>query len=357
MPLVRGDPQFELKAVRGYRYCLRRALELSPRISPSEPADRAAHHVADLILSFIDPLASLDSGKSSSELARLSIEAALALHGLIMPNPCTNEIYVSQDSQSEQVLNDHIDAVAHMMLKILTSPERVQEEVGRRQGWRQRLERLGLERLGLEREARPRWARRERGARRELERALERAPALAPESCLGLIRTLLRVWEMTPVTELDHSASRKIFTSSCQLWDPLEATVDLTTNGIKLANTGKLLAGLKDDNQDKLLTPNEFKMIVEFIKYLQKDTEKSAFIARNADVGINRLCVHLGRREDWDYKLYDFREPRSTFSRLTPPPPPRRTFRRLTRRPTDKSIKTTMVSACSVEFCSVEFCM
>ncbi|KAG8979371.1 hypothetical protein FRC05_008355 [Tulasnella sp. 425] len=288
-------------------------------ISPWEP-DKAARKVLNLIFSFIDPLASSDSGKSSSELAMLSVEAVLALHGLIMQNPCTNDISISQASRSEQLLDGYlIDAIVGMMLdgfKGLTSPELAREQLLRA--------RRGVERRAQNPEQRERArARAERLAgaaeqREEMESlflALDRGLRLLVESCL--IRILLRVWKATPATQLskDQLAWYRIFFSSRRLWAPLEATVDLTKNSIKFGNRGDRLTDFNDDNQDKLLKSDDLEMIIEFVEYLQKDRKKSAFIARNADVGINRLYVHLDRRADWDYELYDLREPRTLCSR------------------------------------------
>ncbi|KAG8979382.1 hypothetical protein FRC05_008367 [Tulasnella sp. 425] len=324
----------------------------------SEP-DNAVQAVEGLILSFIDPLASSDSRETSLELAELSIEAVFALHDLIiLRKPCANASSVPQDSQSGQLLDGHlIDAIVGIMLDDFGSPAslvRMEELRGQLRGLRTQLRDIRRDRdqregdRNRDREEREEreWERAwERERERELEErerelddmdleqtqaqgrfgagalalkpqlkpqlALMRASRLSVESCL--IRILLRAWKRTPVAQLDRSASHKIFTSSCQLWARLEATVDLTKNGIKVGNTGELLAGF--DNQDELLTSNDLEMIVEFIEYLQKDREKSAFIVRNADVGINRLYVHLDRREDWDYELYSFREPRTLCSR------------------------------------------
>ncbi|KAG8956170.1 hypothetical protein FRC04_004245 [Tulasnella sp. 424] len=97
-----------------------------------------------------------------------------------------------------------------------------------------------------------------------------------------------------------------IFISSCRLWAPLEEQVALSTAGIFGA-------------VDKPLTTNDPNRIVEFIEYIQKQKNREAFdfIARNADVGINRLYVHLDRRVDWDYQLYDLREQPTHCSRST----------------------------------------
>lgn len=442
LPLVQGDLQSEINAVRGYSCCLRRVLDLSPQISRGGRGG-AAHGVADLMLSYIGPLASSVSGECSSELVRLSIEAVFALHGLIEQRPSANNIPVSQDSESEQLLNDHlINTVVDTMsdgFKSLTSPEllprthRVRVQVlnlaplgerrsqaqqdleerrremetlrqeiegweplrleglegvmqrGRlaqqaREGqqeqreWLRRLRQLG--RLGrqdldpLERqeqldlleqlqrqeqqeqqerlERQERLEMQDRGERHELQErhellkqllelehglargleldramalaqglvlqlvVLERALQLLVESCIT--RILLWVWKRTPRAKLDHSASCKIFISSCRLWAPLETTVDLVKNGVKTGSTGNRLTAFDDDNQGKLLTSDDLKRIVEFIEYLQKDRKKSDFIARNADVGINRLYVHLDQRVDWNYELYDLREPHTLCS-------------------------------------------
>ncbi|KAG8927432.1 hypothetical protein FRC01_007505 [Tulasnella sp. 417] len=125
----------------------------------------------------------------------------------------------------------------------------------------------------------------------------------------SILRIVLWVWKKTAATQPNHSEKRKIFISSCELWAPLEIRVDFTINGIKWGINGERLT-FDDGNRDKLLTSKELNVIIDFAEGLRKDWEKSEFIARNADVGINRLYVHFDRQVDWDYDLYDFREQR-----------------------------------------------
>ncbi|KAG8915530.1 hypothetical protein FRC00_003277 [Tulasnella sp. 408] len=123
---------------------------------------------------------------------------------------------------------------------------------------------------------------------------------------MSILRILLWVWKTSGI-QLDHSNKRNVFISSCRLWAPLETIVDFTINGIQWDINEERLT-FDDRNRDKVLTSDDLNGIVEFVEDLQKDRGKSEFIARNADVGINRLCVHFNRRVEWDYDLYDLRE-------------------------------------------------
>lgn len=121
-----------------------------------------------------------------------------------------------------------------------------------------------------------------------------------------MIRILLWVWQNMSDAKIDDKGLEAIFISSCRLWAPLEEQVALSTAGIFGA-------------VDKPLTTNDLNRIIEFIEYIQKQKNREAFdfIARNADVGINRLYVHLDRRVDWNYQLYDLREQPTHCSRST----------------------------------------
>ncbi|KAG8928361.1 hypothetical protein FRC01_006055 [Tulasnella sp. 417] len=134
------------------------------------------------------------------------------------------------------------------------------------------------------------------------------AQRLAVES--SILRVLLWTRKKSSGTQLGRSDKRKIFIASCRLWAPLETRVELAIHRVVRGIRGEQLT-FDDDNRDKLLTPDDLNGIVEFVEDLQKDWEKSEFIARNADVGINRLYVHLNRRVDWNYELYDLREKRT----------------------------------------------
>lgn len=113
----------------------------------------------------------------------------------------------------------------------------------------------------------------------------------------SIIRILLWVWQSSSDAEIDNEGLDAIFISSCRLWAPLEKQVASSSAGIL-------------DARDKPLTTDDLNRIVEFVEYIQKQENRETFdfIARNADVGINRLYVHLDRRVDWDYELYDLRE-------------------------------------------------
>ncbi|KAG8921935.1 hypothetical protein FRC01_014717, partial [Tulasnella sp. 417] len=129
----------------------------------------------------------------------------------------------------------------------------------------------------------------------------------------SIVRILLWVWKRTCDTQPDNSSKQKIFLSSCRLWAPLEMRVDFSINGIEWGIKGERLT-FDDGNRNKVLTPEDLDGIVGFVEDLQKDTEKSAFIVRNANVEINKLCAHFNRRVDWNYNLYDFREPHTLCS-------------------------------------------
>ncbi|KAG8911194.1 hypothetical protein FRC00_006919, partial [Tulasnella sp. 408] len=124
-----------------------------------------------------------------------------------------------------------------------------------------------------------------------------------------IIRILLWVWKNTVDSQLDHSERQNIFISSCRLWTPLEAAVDSAIKSIQLGKKGE--HGASDDRSEKNLPmSDDLSRVVEFAEYLQSNQENHKFIARNADVGINRLYVHFNRRASWDYVLYDLREQR-----------------------------------------------
>ncbi|KAG8926143.1 hypothetical protein FRC01_009297, partial [Tulasnella sp. 417] len=131
----------------------------------------------------------------------------------------------------------------------------------------------------------------------------------------AILRTLRWVWKTAYGTQSIHE-KRKTFISSCQLWAPLEARLGFIVKDIEWGINGERLT-LHDGKRDKLLTSDDLNGIVELVEDLRKDREKSEFIARNADVGINRLYMHFNRRVDWNYDLYDLREQRMACPRST----------------------------------------
>ncbi|KAG8933162.1 hypothetical protein FRC01_010661 [Tulasnella sp. 417] len=130
----------------------------------------------------------------------------------------------------------------------------------------------------------------------------------------SILRVVLWLWKRPSVIQLTESEKSKIFISSCQLWAPLEMRVDFTINGIEWGANGERLI-LSDQNRYKLLTSDNMSELIELVEDIQKYREKFAFIARSADVGINRLYAHFNRRVDWNYDLYDLREQRATCPR------------------------------------------
>lgn len=121
-----------------------------------------------------------------------------------------------------------------------------------------------------------------------------------------IVRMFLWVWQSRSDAGIDDEGLEAIFISSCRLWAPLEKQVASSSAGIF-------------DARDKPLTTDDLNRIVEFVEYIQKQENRETFdfIARNADAGINRLYVHLDRRVDWNYQLYDLREQPTYCSRST----------------------------------------
>ncbi|KAG9043499.1 hypothetical protein FS837_009478 [Tulasnella sp. UAMH 9824] len=112
----------------------------------------------------------------------------------------------------------------------------------------------------------------------------------------SIIKILPWVWKNMSAFLVSDKERREIFLSSCRLWAPLEKHVELS----RTVEVGR---------DDKPLTPNDLKRIAEFIDYIRKDQNNSAFISRNADVGINRLYLPFEQGLDWEYELFDFCEP------------------------------------------------
>ncbi|KAG8979372.1 hypothetical protein FRC05_008356 [Tulasnella sp. 425] len=93
-----------------------------------------------------------------------------------------------------------------------------------------------------------------------------------------IVRILLWVWQSRSDAGIDDEGLEAIFISSCRLWAPLEKQVASSIAGTFGAD-------------DKPLTTDDLTRIVEFIDYVQKQENRKTFdfIARNADVGINRF--------------------------------------------------------------------
>ncbi|KAG8923487.1 hypothetical protein FRC00_006188, partial [Tulasnella sp. 408] len=394
---IRGNPQSELHAMQGYTACLQRIAGLSAHFSRGG-LTRVIDGVADLIVSYVDPLTSSNPGEASQESVRVAIEAVLALHALVDRNPRPDKVPASQAARAEQLrIGGLIDAAVQIMLadseslvtsKLLprTQPraltwirpqvltltrgeqERVRERVRGletaqaverarvREGelkqelerarapveaealtwevaWelprkvareldrvRERLQQLvrELEReleQEVERELAPEGALQgalrgalegaldwtsQGGLDRLLDEALgrlpERLPGLPPGQAMKLakdlaqrlqvessiLRVLLWVWKRSSAAQLDRSDRRKIFLSSCRLWAPLDTRIHFALNGIEWGSNGERLT-FDDGNRDKVLTSDDLNCIVGFVEDLQKDREKSEFIARNAD--------------------------------------------------------------------------
>ncbi|KAG8946750.1 hypothetical protein FRC04_011406 [Tulasnella sp. 424] len=117
----------------------------------------------------------------------------------------------------------------------------------------------------------------------------------------SLIRVLLWVWKNTSVDDEEKDA---IFASSCRLFAPLEKEVESSQRS-------------EFREYDKPLTSDDLNRILEFIEYTIKGRKTSVLITHNADVGINRLYVHFDKRADWEYELFEMREPSTVCSRFT----------------------------------------
>ncbi|KAG8901024.1 hypothetical protein FRC00_009607 [Tulasnella sp. 408] len=245
---VQGQAHFELNAARAYFVCLRRARELT-RNSSSYDLNRAAVGGMRLLWGYFDPMTASYSGHTPVELLKLSKEAVLGFRDFIDTKASSTGSSVVGISESEQ-LWDHnlVTAVVDILLYDPGTST---------------------------------WA----------------AGAVQP----SIIKILLWVWKNTSKVSMSSQETRKIFFSSCRLWAPLEKHVEFSRTG----KVGRY------DADGKPLTPEDLKRINEFIDYVRKYQNHSAFISRNADVGINRLHAHLDQRVDWEYELFDFYEPRS----------------------------------------------
>lgn len=135
---------------------------------------------------------------------------------------------------------------------------------------------------------------------------------------------LLSLWRRMDVdNEMSFVEFQEIFIASCRLWAPLEEKVEVSRTGTRDRRHDWVTRGKRYD----WLEDSDLETITRFIKWIQTrarefDWTTSAFISRNADVGINRLCVWLKTDRmdtsfDWEYHLYDLREQRVLCSRLT----------------------------------------
>lgn len=244
---VQQSSQSELSAVHCYAACLRRAGELAPQTDP-EYLDQAVWGVVDLIRTYIDSLTNSGIGEISLELVGLSVEVVLGLHALIQASKRSGqkEVPVDNGPRHGPLLDDRL---------VKTVADLIQEDLRPSMG-------------------------------EEISRSSRRS----------IIRVLLWVWKNTPVDQIHDFWEDKIFASTCLLWAPLEKEVDF-----QLETQGNC-------NQHKPLTPKEMSGIVEFIQFIKEDRESSAFISRNADVGINRIYVHFAQRADWEYELFEVGE-------------------------------------------------
>lgn len=209
----------------------------------------AVDGVVELVREYLDPMTARDSGQTPIELVQLSKEAILALRDFIDTKASENGFGIGGISESEHLLDHHLITVVADIL--LDDPG-----ISIHHAWV----------LG----------------------------AVKP----SIIKILL--WGLKNMSDISMSSRerRRLFLSSCRLWAPLEQQVEFSRSAGEAGPS------------DKPLTPNDLKRITEFIDYIRKYRNNSAFISRNADVGINRLVVHLDQRVDWEYELFDFYEPR-----------------------------------------------
>ncbi|KAG9043654.1 hypothetical protein FS837_009300 [Tulasnella sp. UAMH 9824] len=244
---VQGQSQLVLNAARAYFVCLRRARELA-RNSSSRHFDLMGS--AQLVLKYFDPMTASDSGDTPVELLKLSKEAVLYLRDFIDAEAGGNGPSVVGISGSDRLLDHHFVAVVAELL--LDTPDLSPAYAS----W-----------VGL---ARP-----------------------------SIIKILLWIWKNMPEDSMSGQDRDRIFLSSCRLWAPMEKHVEFS-------RTGKV----RRYDDGKPLTPDDLKRITEFIVYIREGRRNSAFISRNADVGINRLYLPFEQAVDWEYKLFDFCEPR-----------------------------------------------
>lgn len=234
--------------------CLRRARKLAPHSSPTNLYS-VAQGVMDMLRGYLDTLTTSSTKKPSVELVRLSIEAVLGLRLFTAKIGGANCFSTSANLHFQDRLDGSlIDAVATMLLDDPGAPPVLQ--------WQDRTVKADL------------------------------------------IRTLLWVWKNTADMPMNGQEKERIFDSSCRLWEPLKEEVDFSKAG-------------EYEFWIKPLTSDDLNRIVEFIKFIRKDRENSAFISRNADVGINCLYVHFNERIEWEYDLFGTCKQPMLCSRMT----------------------------------------
>ncbi|KAG8911433.1 hypothetical protein FRC01_005716, partial [Tulasnella sp. 417] len=263
---LQGDPNSELNAAEGFAICLQRARELCQ--NDSDLPAWIVRGLGDLIWSYIDHLAT--SGSTEIRLVKLSIEALLTFRTFLSSGPSSSGTPSTSSDEmiSSAVLIDTIADVLIGDLTCLTSQDREWKSKGR-----------------------------------------------TFKACI--IRTLLWIWRNHPDRNPDNRKSSRFFESSCRLWAPLEKEVSFSKTG-------------SFGDEDKPLTRDDLKGVAEFAEWarsqaivqwrwefpsLIQNRPTSAFIMRNADVGINRLYAHFDHGAEWDYHLYNFHEEIASCSR------------------------------------------
>ncbi|KAG8896904.1 hypothetical protein FRC00_005080 [Tulasnella sp. 408] len=254
---IRGNLQFEPDTLQGYIASLRRAAQLAPDTLPTIQR-KTARGIEELIQSYIDPLMTSESGGNSSEFIQLSSEAVVCLHTLSKQIRGSEEPFILEGSRSEQLTGQlWIDAVVDILLEDW-------KRAPVRSTWLYRPEPPSVE-----------------------------DPTRSIGPCL--IRILLWAHKRMSESPITIRNKRQILESSCRLWAPLEREVASSkTKGLE-KSVGSF-------------APKDLDGIAEFTQDIIQSHKSSAFIARNADVGINRLYAHLGRRADWEYELFDMRK-------------------------------------------------
>ncbi|KAG8897591.1 hypothetical protein FRC00_004057 [Tulasnella sp. 408] len=247
-----GDLRFELNIQQGYIACLRRTAQLAPDI-PLTVQRKTVRGIEELIRSYIDPLIASESGGNSSEFIRLSSEAVVCLHTLSRQIRGSTKPFILRDSGSELLIGHlWIDAVVDILLK-------------------------DRKRVGL------RWT--------ALYHPEDPTTSVGP----SLIRILLWAYKRMRGSQISGTNKQQIFESSWRLWTPLAKEVASS----KTRGLGESVGSF---------SPKDLDGITEFAQDIIQSHKKSAFIARNADVGINRLYAHFGRWADWEYELFDMSE-------------------------------------------------
>ncbi|KAG8915509.1 hypothetical protein FRC00_003678 [Tulasnella sp. 408] len=261
---VQGDPSSELDAARGYAFCLRRVRELTPPSSELQSERREG--LAEVLWSYIGPLTA--SGSTDIELLRLAAEALLTFK-TFLPSHSSRSATPATLSSSLIESSNLIDLVVDVLLDGLASLAEEDEK----------------------------WTSRGRTFK----------------ACV--IRVFLWIWRNHPNRNPFYAEERReLFTSSCRLWAPLEKEVAFSKTG-------------SFSSDDKPLTPEDLKGVVEFTEWVQTESQreiwgdrevmKCSFITCNADVEINRLYAHFERRPDWEYRWYDLHEDSVSCSRST----------------------------------------